>query len=380
MKFTQQDVTLLEQNNIIPKGTPPPQVQYFLKVCEQAKMNPVLKQIHMVERRSKDYNGTWIKSYTIQAGLGGMRAIAQRNGKIFSIERGTLYKDNLEGVPILYGFCKVTTVEGGTYYDEVPFSEYVQTKNDGKPNKFWKQFPETMIKKVAEESVLRMIAPEDLSGIYGDTEMLQDNGKDKLAETKKELEEQQKLIGEGNKEKIKANSKKKTTRKVKNTDKKKTGVKPKSDDKAKWTLKQVESALKGLSSPEQLIGLWTELTPAQKEKGGEIWGWFEAVKAQFSDASKEAEKEKKVDLEKAEAEQDEIEEAEIVDDISADSAEDIWNTNIKNITNMKHYNSLVKKHQGTIVRMEVEKYQRISMLLQEKETKLSFGTTGYQLF
>ena len=63
MKFTQQDVTLLEQNNIIPKGTPPPQVQYFLKVCDQAKLNPFLKQIHMIERSTKDYKtNTYIKS------------------------------------------------------------------------------------------------------------------------------------------------------------------------------------------------------------------------------------------------------------------------------------------------------------------------------
>src|SRR3989304_9015488 len=121
----------------------------------------------MVERKEQK-DGTWKKSYTIQASLDGMRAISQRNEKIKSVKRGTK-KIGDE----LYGWCEIETKDGGIYYDEVPFLEYVQKTKEGAITHFWNQFPQTMIKKVAEESVRRMADPEDLSGIYGDTEMLQ---------------------------------------------------------------------------------------------------------------------------------------------------------------------------------------------------------------
>src|SRR3990167_8743102 len=121
----------------------------------------------MVERKElKD--DVWKKSYSIQTSLDGMRAISQRNKRIKSVKRGTKKIEEE-----LYGWCEIETKDGGIYYDEVPFSEYVQKTRTEAVTHFWKQFPQTMIKKVAEESVRRMADPEDLSGLYGDTEMLQ---------------------------------------------------------------------------------------------------------------------------------------------------------------------------------------------------------------
>ena len=174
MKFTPEEVQLLVTNKIIPPNTPPAQIEFFATVCEKKKLDPFLKQIHLVQRNEKVDN-KWVKSYSIQAGLDGMRAIAQRNVTIKKYERGVAYKQGLDAtqnrlVDKLYGWCKIIT-DTGEYYDEAPFVEYVQRRNDGNWNHFWKKFPETMIKKVAEESVLRMVAPEDLSEIRGETEM-----------------------------------------------------------------------------------------------------------------------------------------------------------------------------------------------------------------
>ena len=76
--------------------------------------------------------------------------------------------------------------------------EYVQKKQDGSHNVFWARMPETMIKKVAEESCLRMAAPEDLSGVYGDDEMLQaeSNGEVKLLADFKQPESNSELLDE----------------------------------------------------------------------------------------------------------------------------------------------------------------------------------------
>lgn len=168
MKLTNEQIKLLELNKIIPPNCPQPQIDFFATVCEKKKLDPMLKQIHLVERKSKDAAGKWVASYTIQAGIDGMRVIAQRNCKIKSYKRWVEKRED-----DLYGCCEIDTEDRGKYYDELPYQEYVQTKSDGKPTHFWAKFKQTMIKKCAEESVLRMMAPEDLSGVYGDDEMQQ---------------------------------------------------------------------------------------------------------------------------------------------------------------------------------------------------------------
>ncbi|MBK7380463.1 MAG: recombinase RecT [Ignavibacteriales bacterium] len=168
MTLTKEQIDLLILNKIIPQGCPKAQIDFFATVCEKKKLDPMLKQIHLVERKSKDNFGKWVASYTIQAGIDGMRVIAQRNCKIKSYRRWTEQRED-----DLYGICEIDTEDRGKYYDELPFKEYVQTKSDGTPNTFWTKFKQTMLKKCAEESVLRMMAPEDLSGVYGDDEMLQ---------------------------------------------------------------------------------------------------------------------------------------------------------------------------------------------------------------
>lgn len=165
--FTPEQIKILVENKVIPKDAQPMQVSYFFEVCKRKHLDPFTKQIHMIERKERD-GDNWKKSYTIQASIDGMRAIAQRNDTIHSIKR-FVKKEN----GILYGCCEITTVKGGTFSDELSIEEYIQKKSDGTPTSFWKKMPETMIKKCAEESVLRMVSPEDLSGVYGDDEMLQ---------------------------------------------------------------------------------------------------------------------------------------------------------------------------------------------------------------
>jgi phage recombination protein Bet len=166
--FTDEEVKLLVANKVIPATADRSQIAYFFEICKRKHLDPFLKHVHMIERSERDpKNGEkWIKSFTIQTSLDGMRAIAQRNVKIVSYRRWTRKNDQE-----IYGCCEIATSDRGLYSDEVPFSEYVGKTKQGEVTKFWKQFPQTMIKKVAEESVLRMLCPEDLSGVFGDDEM-----------------------------------------------------------------------------------------------------------------------------------------------------------------------------------------------------------------
>jgi len=171
--FTEDEVQILIANKIIPASATPLQIKYFFEVCKRKHLDPFLKQMHMIERRESDKKGGWRTSYTIQASLDGMRAIVQRNCKVISYKRWTERRNIGTDKEELYGCCEINTADRGLCYDEVPFNEYCQKTKDGYITHFWKQFPETMIKKCAEESVDRMVCPEDLSGVYGDDEMMQ---------------------------------------------------------------------------------------------------------------------------------------------------------------------------------------------------------------
>ena len=48
---------------------------------------------------------------------------------------------------------------------EVEYSEYIQTKKDGTPTKFWSGKPKTMIKKVAMAQGFRLAFPDELGGM-----------------------------------------------------------------------------------------------------------------------------------------------------------------------------------------------------------------------
>jgi len=173
MELSQEQIKLLKSNKIIPHDCPPEQVQFFIEVCRRKKLDPFQRQIHLISRNERTESGGWTKVYTIQSGIDGMRAIAQRIGKVRSTERGIKEIDGK-----IYGWCRVKTSDG-EYYDELPLEEYIQRKKDGTPNAMWARMPYTMLKKCAEESVLRMCAPEDLSGVYGDDEMEQSDGAEK---------------------------------------------------------------------------------------------------------------------------------------------------------------------------------------------------------
>jgi phage recombination protein Bet len=181
VEITQEQIQLLIANKVIPASADKSQIAYFFEVCKRKHLDPFLKYVHMIERNERDpkHEGQWLKSYTIQTSLDGMRAIAQRNVKVTNYRR-TVRKADGE----TYGCCEIATADRGTYYDECPLSEYIGRTKTGEITKFWKQFPQTMIKKVAEESVLRMLCPEDLSDIYGDDEMDQAENNKRLPEEK----------------------------------------------------------------------------------------------------------------------------------------------------------------------------------------------------
>lgn len=170
--FTQAQATALRHMGV-EKATQA-DAQVFFHVCKRTGLDPFARQIYMVERQGKQ---------TIQTGIDGFRLIARRavnrTGETLGYEeRLWCGKDGrwtdvwLDSQPP--AAAKVTVLRSGQRFPAVALlSEYVGTKRDGTPNKFWKEKPALMLAKCAEALALRQAFPQDLSGLYTSDEMQQ---------------------------------------------------------------------------------------------------------------------------------------------------------------------------------------------------------------
>ena len=176
-RFTDQQVTMLRHIGVEKAGDA--DLQVFFHQCQRTGLDPFARQIYMIERWSKDG-----PKYTIQTGIDGYRLIgrraAQRAKETISVKQPLwAHPDGgwrdvwlpAWGTP---GAAKVTILRGGEEFTGVAlFDEYKQTKRDGGLTQMWAQRPAGQIAKCAEALAWRMAFPQDLAGIYTDTEMEQ---------------------------------------------------------------------------------------------------------------------------------------------------------------------------------------------------------------
>ena len=134
------------------------QMEYFLRIAKERKLDPDLKQIYPIMRAGK---------LTIQTGIDGFRIIAERTGK-YSPGKDTKFlfdkNNNLFGATV---YVKKCTFDG-TWHD-VSATAYLHEYCGS--SKIWRQMPSVMIEKCAESRALRRAFPEAFSGIYSDDEM-----------------------------------------------------------------------------------------------------------------------------------------------------------------------------------------------------------------
>jgi len=81
-----------------------------------------------------------------------------KSGIIYIDKKGALQKSNGVMPPdaqLMGAWCKVHRKKKDDIYVEVPFSELVKTKKDGRPNTFWESMPVTMSVKCVEARALR---------------------------------------------------------------------------------------------------------------------------------------------------------------------------------------------------------------------------------
>jgi phage recombination protein Bet len=159
----------------------------FLHYAQRTGLDPFARQIYMIGRKEWD-SKTRSESYkyTIQAGIDGLRVIAERSERYEG--RTPISWCGADGVwrdVWLDKNTPPTAARVGVYkkgfreplVSVAVFSEYAGTKKGGELTRMWATKGSHMIGKVAEALALRAAFPQDLAGVYIPEEMDQDEPK-----------------------------------------------------------------------------------------------------------------------------------------------------------------------------------------------------------
>ena len=167
--FTEGQIITIKET--VASGATDNELKLFLYQCSRTGLDPLSKQIHFIKRGGKA---------TIQTGIDGFRAIAERTGKyagnddyLFNNDK-TMYemlKAKMEN-PIT-ATATVYKIVGGVRVSFSATAIWDAYCPKGNESFMWKKMPYLMLGKCAEALALRKAFPNDLSGVYTDDEMEQ---------------------------------------------------------------------------------------------------------------------------------------------------------------------------------------------------------------
>jgi phage recombination protein Bet len=175
--------------------------ELFLYVCQRTRLDPFLKQIHPVKRRQKQKNGKYETKMTIQTGIDGFRAIAERTSMYCPGKEPSFTYDSAGNLYSATAYIKKLTKDG-TWHEisaTAFWKEYVQTHKDYNTgstvvSSFWQQMPHGQLAKCAEALALRKAFPFEYTSLYSFEEMAQASNPIQIEEIP--FVEQEKAISE----------------------------------------------------------------------------------------------------------------------------------------------------------------------------------------
>ena len=158
----------------IAPGCSADELRMFAYACQRTGLDPFSKQIYAIKRRSKQRDGSYRESMTIQAGIDGLRSIAERTGQLDGSETFWCGEDG-EWKDVWLGSkppaaAKTIIHRKGSQHPFVGVARYADY-NAGQG--LWSKMGAAMIAKCSESLALRKAFPADLSGVYGSEEMEQ---------------------------------------------------------------------------------------------------------------------------------------------------------------------------------------------------------------
>ena len=158
----------------VAKGASDDELKLFLAIAKRSGLDPFTRQIHFVKRNQYDpVTRQSTQVGTIQTGIDGYRAIAERSGTLAGIDDAIF--EELGELPVKASVTVYRLIGGhrAPFTASARFSEYAQRRKDGQLSGMWARMPYLMLAKCAECLALRKAFPNDLSGLYTHEEMQQ---------------------------------------------------------------------------------------------------------------------------------------------------------------------------------------------------------------
>jgi phage recombination protein Bet len=159
--WTPDQVQLI--SSTIAPGCTNDELRLFAYACQRTGLDPFSKQIYAIKRGGK---------MTIQAGIDGLRAIAERTGQLdgsqteWCGEEGDWRDVWLAAKPP--AAAKTTIWRKGSQH---PFVGVARFADYNAGQGLWSKMPAAMIAKCSEALALRKAFPADMSGVYTTDEM-----------------------------------------------------------------------------------------------------------------------------------------------------------------------------------------------------------------
>jgi phage recombination protein Bet len=156
--------TQLISTTIAP-GCSADELRLFAYACQRTGLDPFSKQIYAIKRGGK---------MTIQAGIDGLRAIAERTGELDGSSTEWCGDDG-QWVDVWLAAkppaaAKTTIYRKGSQH---PFTGVARFADYNAGQGLWSKMPAAMIAKCSEALALRKAFPANLSGVYSTDEMQQ---------------------------------------------------------------------------------------------------------------------------------------------------------------------------------------------------------------
>ena len=165
-EFSKSEIETIKEN--VAQGATNNELKLFLYQCSRTGLDPLSRQIHFIKRGGRA---------TIQAGIDGLRAIAERTGK-YAGNDDYIYNDTktmfeMGGELPTTATATVHKIVDGVRVEFAATALWDAYCPQGKESFMWNKMPYLMLGKCAEALALRKAFPNDLSGIYSTDEMHQ---------------------------------------------------------------------------------------------------------------------------------------------------------------------------------------------------------------
>ena len=158
MRFSEEHIRMIRES--LPNEVPGKSFDKFIFNAERLELDPLLGQIQLISRRSKDDRDQWHVTWQTLLGRDSYRILADRTGELDGSD--TIPHFDLTTGALVSATCTVWRKDKSHYFSETVYlAEYMAEKSP-----FWKSKPITMLGKVAEAQALRKAFPSLLTGTY----------------------------------------------------------------------------------------------------------------------------------------------------------------------------------------------------------------------